>query len=45
MTIKDWIQLAALVGALFAQYVAMDRRMTVLETKMEMIYSGRLAGK
>jgi len=45
LTLKDWIQIAALIGALVAQYMAMDRRLTVVETKLDMIYSGRMAGK
>ena len=43
LTMKDWIQIISLITALVAQYVAIDRRVTVVETKMDMIYSGRLA--
>lgn len=44
LTLKDWIQIIALIGAFVAQYVAIDRRITVVETKLDLIYSGRLAG-
>jgi hypothetical protein len=45
LTLKDWLQIATLIGALVMQYVAMDRRLTVVETKMDLIVSGRMQGK
>ena len=45
LTLKDWLQIAALIGALVMQYVAMDRRLTVVETKMDLILTGKMAGK
>ncbi len=37
LTLKDWVQILFLIGALVANYVAMDRRLTVVETKMDMV--------
>ena len=44
LTLKDWVQIAALIGALIAQYMAIDRRVTVVETKMDLIIAGRING-
>ncbi len=44
LTLKDWIQIAALIGALVAQYMAIDRRVTIVETKMDLIINGRING-
>jgi len=44
LTLKDWIQIIALAAALVAQYVAIDRRVTVVETKLDVLFSGRLSG-
>ena len=38
LTLKDWIQILLLAGGLLANYVAIDRRITVLETKMDFVY-------
>jgi len=41
MQVKDWLQIALLVGALVAQYVAISNRITALETKVSIIYDER----
>lgn len=38
LTLKDWVQILLLAGGLIANYVAIDRRITVVETKIDVLY-------
>ncbi len=44
LTLKDWLQLIALVGALVANYVAISTRLTAVETKVQILYDGWRSG-
>ena len=38
MSVKDLVQIIALLGALAAQWAAVDRRLSVIEAKVGIIY-------
>ena len=44
LTLKDWLQLIALLGALVANYVAISTRLTAVETKVQILYDGWRSG-
>lgn len=39
-TAKDWVQIVGLIAALVAQYVAISNRLSVVETKVVILYDG-----